>query len=276
MVKKGLLIVLVGCLFAFPVLAEAQVGKILEDILGGGQEQAIRAEDLRVLELAFLPDPVREGQRVAFRASIYSYARRPARLGLLVRDRDQIISEVRDVVLRPGDNQIEFPPAPYRFSRSDQCFMVEADIARRREPIDALGEFCARRTYSGWTLSDRETMALSVDDLEMYPDPVMPGQDIRFTVKLRNDGRPIRGDIRIQDGDQTVARIDNVAIPRGLTEYQFPRGQYSFQRFDTCFTVIVDVDRTPYPVDAKRQFCAKPTGWSLEPDMRDRRGVRGR
>jgi hypothetical protein len=275
MMKKGLLIILIGCLFVFPALANAQVGKVLEDILGG-QERDIRAEDLRILELEFLPDPIQEGQRVVFRASVHSYARRPARVNLLVRDRDQIVSEVRGVVLSPGDNQVEFPGALYRFFRSDSCFMVEADIARKRAPIDALRQFCARRTPSGWTLSDRRAVELSVEDLAMYPDPAFPGQEVGFSVRLRNDGRPVRGDIRIQDGDQTVTRVENVAIPAGLMEYQFPRGRYTFQRFDTCFTVVVDVDRTPYSVDAERQFCVKPTGWSLQPGPRDRRGARGR
>jgi len=27
----------------------------------------------------------------------------------------------------------------------------------------------------------------------------------------------------------------------------------------------VDVERTPYRVDAAREFCARPFGWSLKP-----------
>ena len=274
MTTKRLMIVLIGCVLMVPALADAQVGKILEGILGG-QEQNIRAEDLKVLQLEFSPDPVREGQRMIFRATIDSRSRRAGRVTLSVRDRDQIISEARDVTLRPGENQIEFPEAAYRFSGSDHCFIVEADIARTRTPIDVARQFCAKRTYAGWTLSDRGVVQLFVEDLQMFPDPFSPGQEIRFSVRLRNEGRPVRGDIRIQDGDKVVAQVENAAIPRGVTEYQFPRGQYTFQRFDTCFTVLVDVERTPQLVDASsRKYCATPVSWTLRPGMREQRGDR--
>jgi hypothetical protein len=142
---------------------------------------------------------------------------------------------------------------------------VEADIDHARRLIDVAKEFCAKRTNLGWTLSDKGIGPLYVEELEMYPDPAIPGQEIRFKVRLRNDGRPIRGHIRIQDRDQLVAKVENVSIPRGYTEYQFPHSRYTFQRLDTCFTVLVDFERTPYPVDASREFCAKPMGWTLRP-----------
>jgi hypothetical protein len=172
---------------------------------------------------------------------------------------------VRDVQINPGENRIDFPATNYRFSRSDYCFTVEADIEHNRWPIDLAKEYCAQRTRSGWTMSERRMGPLYVEDLDMNPDPVTPGQEIRFQVRLRNDGRPIRGDIRIQDKDQVVIQVENVSIPRGYSNFQFPYTRYSFQRFDHCFTVLVDFERTPYPVDAARQFCAKPTGWTLSP-----------
>jgi len=274
--KTRWMIALVAFLFMAPALAEAQVGRILGEILGG-QEQRLGAEDLKVLQLGFSPDPVREGQRMIFRATVSNNSRRSGRVSLSVRDRDQIISEARDVPLRPGDNQVEFPEAAYRFSGTDHCFIVEADIARTRTPIDVARKFCATRTYAGWTLSDAGLSPLHVEDLQMYPDPAYPGQEIRFSMRLRNDGRPIRGDIRIQDGDQIVAQVENTTIPRGVTEYQFPRSQYVFQRFDTCFTVSVDIERGRYPVDVlSEQHCAKPAGWTLRHDMREHRGERGR
>ena len=226
--------------------------------------------------MEFVPDPAREGQRLVFRATISNRSRNPGRVTIAVRDRDQVISEVTNVVLRPGDNRVDFPETVYRFSGSDSCFTVEADIERTRARIDVEREFCAKRTFSGWTLSDKGIGQLYVEDIEMYPDPVSPGQEIRFKVRLRNDGGPIRGHILIQDRDQIVARVDNVAIPRGLTEYQFPRSQYTFQRFDTCFTVLVDSERTPYPVDARNKYCASPMGWTLKPGIREQRGERGR
>jgi len=266
--KKWGMIVLIGCLFVVPSLAQAQspADKLLNRIFERG-ESGIRPENLRVLQLEISPDPIREGQRVVFRVTIANGSRYSERVTLAIKDKDEIISEVRDAPLRPGDNQVDFPGSSYRFSRSDHCFTVEADIDRTRSPIDTSREFCAKRTNSGWTLSDKGSgpLPLYVEEFEMNPDPATPGQEIRFKVRLRNDGRPIRGHVRIQDRDQLVAQVENVSIPRGSTEFQFPRSRYIFQRFDTCFTVLVDVEGTPYPVDASREFCAKPLGWTLRP-----------
>jgi hypothetical protein len=228
-------------------------------------EPRIRPSDLKVLQLEVSPDPIREGQRVSFRVTIANDSDHSGRISLTVKDRDEIISEVRDVNIYPRENRIDFPETYYRFSRSDHCFTVEADIGQTRQRIDVAKEFCARRTPRGWSLRDRGIGYLSVEDLDMYPDPAIPGQDVRFRVKLRNDGRPIRGTIRIQDKDQTVAQVENITIPRGLSDFQFPYTSYSFQRFDHCFTVVVDFERTAYPVDAVREFCAKPMGWTLRP-----------
>ena len=262
--KKWGMIVLIGCLFVVPSLAQAQADNILERLFGR-EESRIRPEDLRVLQLEISPDPIQQGQRVVFRVTISNGSRYSGRVTLVIKDRDEIISEVRDAALRPGDNQVNFPESSYRFSRSDHCFTVEADIERTRNRIDTAREFCAKSTNVGWTLSDKGIGPLYVEELAMYPDPANPGQEIRFTIRLRNDGRPILGNVRIQDRDQVVAQAENVSIPRGHTEFQFPHSRYIFQRFDTCFTMLVDFERTPYPIDASRQFCAKPMGWTLRP-----------
>jgi len=267
--KKLLLgmIVLIGCLFVVPTLAQADNLDNLLDRIFGREESAsrIRAEDLRVLQLEISPDPVRQGQRVGFRVTISNDSRYSGGVTIAIKDKDEIISEVRNTTLRPGDNQVNFPESSYRFSRSQHCFTVEADIDRTRSLIDSSREFCAKRTNSGWTLSDKGIEPLYVEELRMDPDPATPGQEIRFRIRLRNDGRPIRGNVRIQDGDQLVAQVEDVSIPRGYSEFQFPRSRYIFQRFDTCFTVLVDFKRTSYPVDASRDFCVKPTGWTLRP-----------
>jgi hypothetical protein len=114
-------------------------------------------------------------------------------------------------------------------------------------------------------MGDRGIGPLYVEDLDMIPDPAIRAETIRFRVRLRNDGRPIRGNIRIQDKDEVVAQVENVSIPRGYSDFQFSHTRYSFQRFDHCFTVLVESERTLYPVDAARKFCAKPTGWTLRP-----------
>jgi len=267
--KKLTWVLVVGCLLIVPALAQAQADKILDRFLPGGErrgEGRIGPRNLSIVQIEFFPDPIREGQRVAFRVTVLNEARHAGRVTLLVRDKDEVISEARDVLLQPDENRVDFPETNYRFDRSDHCFTVEyADIERNRRPIDAAKEFCARKTYSGWSLSDKGIGPIYVEDLDMYPDPAAPGQDVRFRVKLRNDGRPIRGSIRIQDKDQVAARLDDTQIPRGYIEFQFPYMRYAFQRFDHCFTVVVDFEKTPYPVDAARQFCAKPMGWSLKP-----------
>jgi hypothetical protein len=266
--KKWGMIVAIGCLFVVPSLAHAQLDKFLEQFKG---ESRIRPENLRVVQLELSPDPVREGQRVGFRATIANNSRESGRVTLTIKDKDEIISEARDIPLRPGENQITFPERSYRFSRSDHCFTVEVDIERTRSPLDLAKQFCAQRTNVGWTLSERGSVSergigpLAVEELAIYPDPAIPGQEVQFTIRLRNDGRPIRGTVRIQDRDQLVAQVEDVPLPRGYTEFQFARSRYTFQRFDTCFTVLVDVERTPYPVDAARKFCARPMGWTLRP-----------
>ncbi len=262
--KNWRMILLIGSLFVVPSLAQAQADKLLERFLDRG-ESRIRPEDMKVLQLEISPDPVREGQRVVFRVTISNGSRHSGRVAFVIKDKDEIISEVRDIPLRPGDNQVDFPGRSYRFSRSDHCFTVEVDIDRTWRPIDVAKEFCAQKTAGGWTLSERGIGPLYVEDLDMEPDPAIPGENVRFRVRLRNDGRPIRGNIRIHDKDQAVARVENVFIPRGYSDFQFPYTRYSFQRFDHCFTVLVDFERTPYPVDAARQFCAKPVGWTLKP-----------
>jgi hypothetical protein len=260
--KKCMFVVVMGCLFLMTSLAQAQVDKMLDRFLRG--EPSIRPSDLRVLQMEVFPDPVREGQRISFRVTLANDSSHSGRISLTIKDQDEIISEVRDVNIYPGENRIDFRETYYRFSRSDHCLTVVADIGQTRQRIDVAKEFCARRTRGGWTLSDKG-IGLLVEDLDISPDPAIPGQEIRFRVKLRNDGRPIRGTIRIQDKDQVVTQIENITIPRGYTDFQFPYTRYTFQRLDHCFTVLVDSERTPYPVDAEREFCAKPTGWTLRP-----------
>ena len=268
--KQWGMLVFIGCLFVVPSLAQAQLDKMLDRLIDKG-ESGIRPENLRVLQLEVSPDPVREGQRVGFRVTIANGSRNSGRVTLAIKDKDELISEVRDATLRPGDNQVNFPETSYRFSRSDHCFTVEADIEHTRSSIDLAKQFCAKRTNLGWTLSDSGMVSdrgigpLYVEELEIYPDPAIPGQEIQFKIRLRNDGRPTRGTVRIQDRDQLVVQVEDVSIARGSTEFQFSRSRYIFQRFDTCFTVLVDVERTAYPVDASRKFCAKPVGWTLRP-----------
>ncbi|MCX8116403.1 MAG: hypothetical protein N3G78_00545 [Desulfobacterota bacterium] len=228
-------------------------------------EPKIHRSDLQILQLEMIPDPVWEGQRIRFEAILSNFSQYSARLSFFVKDRDEVVTSAQDIWVKPGHNRIVFPSTGYRFSRFEHCFTVEVDIERTRRPVDLLREFCARRTYAGWTLKEAKIGPLFVEDLEMFPDPARPGQEIRFRVRLRNDGPPLRADLRLQDRDQTLAVLNDVHLPNGYAEYYFPYTRYTFQRFDHCFTVLVDVERTPYRTEAAREFCARPLGWTLRP-----------
>ena len=152
--KKWGMIVLIGCLFVVPELAQAQVDKMIDRFLQKG-ESRIRPEDLRIVQMEFSPDPVRQGQQVSFRITIANDSRHSERITLVVKDRDEVISEARDINISPGENRIDFPATDYRFSRGDHCFTVEADIEHTRRSIEVAREFCARRITNGWTLRDR-------------------------------------------------------------------------------------------------------------------------
>jgi|GEM_PF-466145 len=263
--RKIFWVIVMGLVLVGPGFAQGQVDKIIDRFFEKGEGGGVLARDLRVLELEFLRDPVLEGERVGFRVTIVNDSRRSGRVSLLIKDRDEVVNEARGVAIRPGENRIDFPERHYRFSRADVCFTVEVDIEGRRRPLVAAKEFCARRTFSGWTLSDKGVGPIYVEELEMLPDPAVPGQEIRFRVKLRNDGRPVRGSLRIQDKDEVIAQVDNVLMPRGIAEFQFPFTRYAFQRSDRCFTVVVNIEGTSYPVDAAKEFCARRTfsGWTL-------------
>ena len=107
---------------------------------------------------------------------------------------------------------------------------------------------------------------LKVLQLEMNPDPVREGQWLNFQAVVSNLSRHSgRVNLFIKDRDEVVAQLNDVLLPHGAFDFSFPFTRYQFQRFDHCFTVIVDVERTPYRVDAAREFCARPYGWSLRP-----------
>ena len=232
----------------------------------------IQVSDFRLIGLEMTPDPIREGQKVRFVVTVENRGYYSGRTRLVIRDNDQIVAEASDVRVRPGSNVIEFPWTGYRFNRNDHCFVVALDVEGNWRTFDQAKSFCAYRTERGWSLSQGPPAPvrppvvspppppvgpLFVEELYMSPDPVQQKQDIQFSVRLRNDGRHIRGDIRIQDKDEIVVRLENAAIPKGVSRFQFPYTGYEFHRSDHCFTVIVDVDRTPYRVDSARKFCAR-------------------
>ena len=257
-------------LFLIPLTAQCQPVRVVErpgpDRPGPEHPgPSLRPAELKVLQLEMSPDPVREGQGVSFEATVDNLSRHPAKVSLFIKDRDEVVTVVHELFLKPGHNRILFPRTNYRFSRQEHCFTMVVDIERTIQAIDLVKGFCARRIPQGWTLAGVRVGPLFVEDLDMTPDPVRPGQEIKFRVRLRNDGISLRADLRIHDRDQIVARLNDIMIPRGRSEYLFQWTRYVFQRFDHCFTVIVDVERTPHRVDSAKEFCAQPAGWTLKP-----------
>lgn len=261
MKKRIPAILLLGFFFLFPSWVQSQPDKFFDRLLG----PVLQPGDLKVLQLEMAPDPVREGEWVSFQAVVSNLSRRPGKVNLSIKDRDEVVVSAYDVTLRPGDNRIVFPQTHYRFHRQESCFTVEVDIERTRRPVDLAKEFCARRTYRGWSMTAPRVGPLFIEDLDMSPDPARPGQEVRFRARLKNDGGPLRVDLRIQDRDQFVTQLNDVLLQPGYSEFLFPYTRYQFQGFDHCFTVIADVEKTPYRMDAAREFCAKPYGWSLRP-----------
>ncbi len=228
-------------------------------------ERGGRPGVLSISELEMSPDPVREGQRVRFSLTLVNRTTITGRGNVAIKDRDEVVTEARGVLIRPGNNRIDFPETGYRFSRREQCFSVDVDIMGTRRPVDFARDFCAQRTAAGWTLSQVVVGPFMIEDLDMNPDPARPRQEVRFKVRLRNGGTPVRGSIRLEDRDEVVSRIENVPIPPGTAEYEFPFTRYVIQRPDHCFTVSVDVEGRNYRAEAQRDFCAKPYGWTLRP-----------
>jgi len=229
------------------------------------QEPRTRPEALQILQLEMVPDPVREGQRIRFTLTLLNRTSFSGRGNLFIKDQDEVVAEARGVFLQPGNNRVDFPDSGYRFTRREHCFTVEVDIAGSRKPVDFARNFCAQRAYGGWTLSQVIIGPFLVEDLEMVPDPAKPRQEVRFKVRLRNGGIPVRANISLQDRDERVTSIDNVQIEPGTVDYQFPYAGYFLQRFDHCFALVIEVEGKPYKAETTRDLCARPLGWTMRP-----------
>lgn len=268
MMKKPWLIIYIVCLLTVPVLAQAQSDNILDALFGRGDRE-IRLDRLRVSQMEMIPDSPRNDQPVVFRAIIENDSRHDVKIALAVVDNDRVVTQLNDVYLRPGNTQVDFPETNINFpDREQRCFTIQANVDRRWVPITMASTFCAEGSRR-----DRG-IELSVEGLRMTPDPASPGQEVSFEVRIRNDGKHLKGNISIQDSDQVVVQTNTVNIPRGVTKFDLPRTRYSFQRMDTCFTVIVDINRSHHQIDASEEYCANPTAWTLKSRKRDHRGDR--
>jgi len=255
MKMRGFLILVVFLMW-LPELVQSQPA---------GPGPKTRPEALQILQLDMFPDPVREGQPIRFGLTLLNRTAYSGKANFFIKDQDEVVAEARGIVFQPGNNHIDFPDRGYRFTRREHCFTVEVDIAGSRKPVSYGREFCVQKAYGGWTLSQVTIGPFFVEELEMIPDPAKPRQEVRFKVRLRNGGIPVRANIRLQDRDDIVTSIDNVGIEPGTIEYQFPSAEYFLQRLDHCFAVVIEVEGKPYTVEATRELCAKPWGWTMRP-----------
>jgi len=121
----------------------------------------------------------------------------------------------------------------------------------------------------GWSLCGRNTN-LRVVDLDISPDPVTEGQQVRsWRVELRADGDgECATSVQIQErpGNITVGtkRVYNLRPGVNSITVQ-PDGRYRFSQARHCFTVIADIEETPRAIDASGNFCAQKqgNGWTM-------------
>lgn len=224
--------------------------------------EKVDLRDIKIIQLEMRPDPVHEAQSISFQASIQNQAPLPVRINLYVKERNKIITHLRDIRLYPGYNQIIFPRLNYRFSREEHCFVLEIEL-KKKKGTEISRKFCARKSHQGWTLLPQWTGPVFVEELEMFPDPAQSGQEIRFKVLLRNEGPTIRANLRVSDKDRSIVELREVLIPAGYSEFYFPQIRFFFQRADHCFAVYVYYEKIPYKANSKRELCARPLGWTL-------------
>ncbi len=268
--KKPLITIFVTYFLIVPVLAHAQVDNLFDAIFGNN-DRTISLERITVSQMEMIPDSPRDDQPVAFSVIIANDSNQSVKMVLAVVDNDRVVTQLNDVHLRPGNNRIDFPATNIQLSGGEQrCFSIRTDIDRRWVPIGMATDFCPESSRR-----DRHRrVKLSVERLWMTPDPASPGQEVSFEVRIKNHGRQIKGNIRIQDSDQVVVQTGTIRIPRGVSNFKLPNGQYTFQRMDTCFTVMVDVDRTSHQIDATEEYCATPAAWTLKSRHRGHKGDR--
>lgn len=120
---------------------------------------------------------------------------------------------------------------------------------------------------------------LNIQDLDMSPDPVGEGQQIR-TWKVRvnfTSQRDCETDVIVREGNNIVGHLRNYKMHAGVNDIEIPAAdKFRFRGRELCLNVQVDLDGSRQQIDADRRFCARQrTVWSMrEPDDRNRPGNR--
>jgi hypothetical protein len=73
---------------------------------------------------------------------------------IMIREGNDLVGQGRRIMLRPGINEIDIPPAEgYRFRGREHCFDVLADVEGTRRRVEAARRFCALQRPS-WSLRE--------------------------------------------------------------------------------------------------------------------------
>jgi len=116
---------------------------------------------------------------------------------------------------------------------------------------------------------------ISIEDLDMSPDPINRGDRVQnWRIKVRVDGSgecDTFFEIREKPGDTVVARGDRHLLHPGVNEIVLPAAQgYRFNKHETCFQVLADIERTRKAIDTKESFCARERENGKRFSMRER------
>jgi hypothetical protein len=110
---------------------------------------------------------------------------------------------------------------------------------------------------------------LRILDLDMVPDPVLPGKKVegwKVTIQSDRNGE-CQTTIELRDQDQIAGIGQALRIRPGVSVYTLQAApEYRFQGQDRCLAVQANVGGFFSPIEAQRVFCARGkalTVWSL-------------
>lgn len=120
-----------------------------------GRYECRSGDRIRIQDLDVAPDPLIEGQRIrSWRVKLFLDGNRECETEIAIREGNDLAGQGRRIMLRPGVNDIDVPPAEsYRFRGREHCFDVVVDLEGSRRRVDADRRFCAQQRPS-WSLRE--------------------------------------------------------------------------------------------------------------------------
>ena len=116
---------------------------------------------------------------------------------------------------------------------------------------------------------------LTIQDLDMSPDPIIEGQRVRaWKVRINFAGRrDCETDIFVREGNNIVGHARDYKMRPGVNEMEIPAAEnFRFRGRELCLNVQVDLEGSRQQIDADRRFCARQHNvWTMrEPEDRGR------